>query len=224
MKYKNVNSFVDFLSLAIKFIKMRTLSTVILSLLCGIIFSQTKLISHKSHSGSNENFRVSVEENLFDIGDSNLGAAPDRFERNANLDSVIYISKEKIILVTSEHCITSDRNDYKIINKKVWNAGRETVFHSPLFSKNHSLDSIKSVLKQEYNFRNDINKVVFIGFDNNKKQIVKTKKKKKSIIPFVENKPNLPSKPLLIFALFSLATLVAFFTWKTTNFKTLASN
>ncbi|WP_395042779.1 hypothetical protein [Flavobacterium sp.] len=202
---------------------MRTLSIVIFSLIFGISFSQTKLISHKSHSGNNESFRISLEENLFDIGDSNLGAAPNRYERNAVLDTVIYVSKEKTILLTSEYCTESDRNDFKILSSNKWRVGKETLYNHNLFSKNHSLDSIKEVLKSDYNFKNDINKVVFIGFDN-KKAPLKTKKKKKSIIPFVENKPNFPSKPLLIFALFSLATLVAFFTWKTTNFKTLASN
>ena len=36
----------------------------------------------------------------------------------------------------------------------------------PLFSHQHSLDSIKSVLALQYNFQNSIDSVVFVGFDN----------------------------------------------------------
>lgn len=184
-----------------------------------VCFSQTKLISHKSHSGSDAEFRMALENNLFDTENSNLGQAPNRYERNAVLDSVIYVSDEKTILVTSQFCVESDREDYKIISSKKWSAGKETVYHHNLFSKKHSLDSIKAVLKTQYSFRNDIDKVVFVGYDN---QAEKPKKKKKSLIPVSDF--TIPSKPLLILLLTLLSSIVAFFVWKTSNFKTLASH
>lgn len=198
---------------------MRTITLFFGCMVSVVCFSQTKLISHKSHSGSDAEFRVALENKLFDIENSNLGQAPNRYERNAVLDSVIYISEEKAILVTSQFCVESDRDDYKILSNKKWSAGKETVYHHTLFSKNHSLDSIKAVLKSQYSFRNDIDKVVFVGYDN---QIEKPKKKKKSVIPVSDF--TIPSKPILILLLVLLSSVVAFFVWKTSEFKPLASH
>lgn len=203
---------------------MRALSTVFCILIFGCSFAQTKLISHKSHSGSDENFRIALENNLFDSGNSNLGAAPDRYERNAKLDSVIYVSDQKAILITSQYCVTSSRKEYKIIESKTWNAGREEVYYSNLFSKKHSLDSIKKVLKEQYSFRSDIDKVVFVGYDNGEKPEKKSKSKKKSVVPFFMSDDNSPSKPFLILILTVLSSIMAFFVWKTTTFKTSFSN
>lgn len=183
-----------------------------------VCFSQTKLISHKSHSGSDAEFRIALEKNWFDAENSNLGVAPNRRERNAVLDSVIYVSDEKVILVTSEFCVESNHEDYKILNSKKWSAGKETVYNHKLFSKKHALDSIKEVLKTQYSFRNDIDKVVFVGYDN---QAKKTNKRKKSLIPI--SGYNFPSKPLLILLLTLLSSLLALFVWKTSNSKSLAS-
>jgi hypothetical protein len=36
-----------------------------------------------------------------------------------------------------------------------------------LFSKRHSLDSIKKVIKAQYHFKNPVEKTIFVGFDNN---------------------------------------------------------
>ena len=230
MKYKNVNSFVDFLSLAIKFIKMRTLSTVILSLLCGIIFSQTKLISHKSHSGSNENFRVSVEENLFDIGDSNFGKITNEYTENyEKIDTIIKISNTKIVRVKSNYYQVFERTDKSKVGKLEYlNMVRDTITveNANLISN----DKLKTLAKTERkNIKTiDTNKVIIVNFKEKSLKEVKQEKrkakKKKAILPIVESKPNFPSKPLLIFALISLTSLVAFFTWKTTNYKTLVSN
>ncbi|RZK55325.1 MAG: hypothetical protein EOO87_08170, partial [Pedobacter sp.] len=47
-----------------------TIITFFVSVTC---VAQTKLISHKSHSGSNSNFRLALNKNLFDIEQSNFG-------------------------------------------------------------------------------------------------------------------------------------------------------
>lgn len=203
---------------------MRTLSLLFCCFFSIICVSQTKLISHKSHSGSDKTFRISLEKNLFDIENSNLGDIPYRTERNSNLDSVIYISKDKAIMVTSEHCVNADRRTHKIYETSKWQAGRQTVYNHQLFSKVHSLDSIKLILKEQYYFQNDIDKTVFVGFDNGEKPVKKSKEKKKSIIPIFNSDSNFPSKPFLILSLILLSSIVAFFTWKTSSFKTPLSN
>lgn len=142
-------------------------------------FAQTKLIAHKRHSGAD--FQYALANNTADIKDSNLGVAPRTRVENAQLDSVIFIDNQKAIMVTSEFC----RENYRKKTKdsiSVWKPGRDTVYNHPLFSHKNKLDSIKTVLKTQYNFKNDIDSVVFVGYNNKQKA---TKKKKKQFVPIV---------------------------------------
>jgi hypothetical protein len=132
-------------------------------------FSQTKMIAFKSHSGSAKNFRLAFTKKLFDMRCSNFGAAPQPVIRNARLDSVIYISRYKSVMVTSSFCI----NRYATDKKDLWSAGKDTVYNHPLFTQQHSLDSIKKVILEEYYFQNSIDEVKFIGFDNARNEIPK---------------------------------------------------
>jgi hypothetical protein len=170
--------------------------------------AQTKLISHKSHSGSNETFALAVENDLFDIVESDFGAAPEKIVRNSSLDTVIYVSKTKSVMITSEFCMTIDRRiKERIKEREIWKAGKDTVYSHPLFTQKHSLDSIKNVLKSQYNFQNNIDKTVFIGFDNKPEK----SKKKKSFVPLItSNKPDFPSY-LLTIAVFSLLSVLVYY-------------
>ena len=56
-------------------------------------YAQTKLISYRSHSGSNAHFRTAVEKNMFDIGHSNFGIV-----EMEKIDSVVMESKNRIIV------------------------------------------------------------------------------------------------------------------------------
>lgn len=142
--------------------------------------AQTKKIAFKSHSGSMTNFSAALENDLFETDNSNFGMAPVRDIITAQLDSVIFICDTMAILVTSEYCTKTDRRTQKkpIVDSKLWKAGREVAIDHPLFSRQHSLDSIKSVIAEKYNFKNPIDKVIFVGYDNKKPKEKKTKKKK----------------------------------------------
>jgi len=50
--------------------------------------------------------------------------------------------------------------------------------------RRHELDSIKLNLKEHYHFANDIDKTVFIGYDNKK---FKVKRKKSVFVPFFDD-------------------------------------
>lgn len=144
--------------------------------------AQTKLIFHKSHSGSVESFKLALENNSFGLESSNFGAAPRPVIKNATLDSVIYISESLSVMVTSEYCRFRE-DGYK--EEKYWKAGRDTVSNHPLFTKKHSLDSIKNILKTRYYFKNDIDEVKFIGFDN-----LKVTERQKGHSPLPAQKPS----------------------------------
>ncbi len=188
---------------------MRRLLCVFSLFLCvQFCFSQTKLIAHKRHSGTD--FHYALSNNTSDIKDSNFGEAPTRLINTANLDSVIYIDDKKAIMVTSGYC----REMRVIDSMSVWKPGRDTVYNHDLFSRKHQLDSIKQVLKTEYNFKNDIDKVVFIGYDNGKKV---TKRKKKEFVPPIivntKNKNNF-NNPIFLYAVtISLSFLLALFVY-----------
>jgi len=166
--------------------KKLLISILGLTLIMNDVFAQTKLIAHKSHSGNMRDFKKSLCENLFDVKASNFGDIPMKYVKNSKLDSVIFISSEKTIMITSKAW------HYNYQDTTIWKPGREIVKNHPLLSKQHALDSIKLVLKSEYYFTNSIDSVVFIGYDN---LGAISKKKQKNSTPLISlfNRPNKPT-------------------------------
>ena len=133
-------------------------------ILCSILLSaQTKIIAHKSHSGSDADFYYLFNNDAPELDHSNFGMAPERDVKESRLDSVIFIGDSVAVMVTSLYCTRRYYDDSKA---KLWKAGKDTVFAHPLFSKQHALDSIKRELRKRYNFRNNIDSVKFINYDN----------------------------------------------------------
>lgn len=146
----------------------KSIVVVLLSIgFCISIYAQTKVISHKSHSGSKATFKTALNTSIFDMSASNFGAAPVEFIRRAKLDSVIHLTDTSAIMVTSEVCWSENRGR-RDSDVSIWKAGKDTLDYHPLFTKKHSLDSIKNVLELQYNFQNPVDSVVFIGYDNEK--------------------------------------------------------
>jgi hypothetical protein len=196
---------------------MRLLIICLISFTCTGLLAQTKVIAFKSHSGNMANFKIALEENLFDIDNSNFGHAPQRDVKTAQLDSVIFVSDSVTFLVTSEFCKWQGQEEK---DAKLWKPGKEKLINNPLFSRNHSLDSIKSVIAREYGFRNSVKQVVFVGYDNNKR-----KYKNKSLLPLFnppnDNNPS-PFGPQFIFIIsliLVLSFLAAYITWKYYHWK-----
>ncbi len=187
---------------------MKNLFTFIFTAISLSIFSQTKLISYKSHSGNMKNF--SAES--VDISEGNLGAAPEKLVKTAKLDSVIYVNENESILVTSS-TILNTRNG----EKTKWKPGREVVRNSKLFNSKNK-DSIKKVLTNTYNFQNDIDDVVFVGYDKpTKKGLRKIKKQQKRSIntekSTSENSTNQSGTPYYL-GLILLTSLAGVYSWK----------
>ena len=147
------------------------------------------------------------------MGNSNFGHAPDRTVRTAQLDSVIFVSDSVALIVTSKFC---RRTNETAKQARLWNAGKETMYKHPLFSRNHSLDSIKRVIKDQYHFQNSIEKVIFVGYDNKRK-----KYKGNTFIPVApasgDNNNNSPfdGQFFLIISLIAIFSLLgAFIGWQ----------
>lgn len=172
---------------------MKKLISLLLCIVCITANAQTKRIAFKSHSGNMANFNTALENNLFDMDNSNFGAAPQRDIVSARLDSLIFVSDSVAILVTSEYCTRTERSTARQLGKpRLWKAGRELVYSHPLFSRNHSLDSIKQVITSQYHFKNTVNNVVFVGYDNKKK---KYKPEQNMLLPVLNNPPGNDNPP-----------------------------
>lgn len=164
---------------------------------------QTKLIAFKSHSGNSVYFLNSISENLFESNFSNLGDAPERRVINSKLDTVIFLDEHKSVIVTSEFC-----REFHSNNTTDWKPGKDTLINNPVFIISN-LDSIKSNLKKDYYFRNNIDSVVFLKYDAKKKTYKnitpKTKKVKKQKPKETKNS-NVP-----IFGFVLISSAVGFF-------------
>lgn len=143
--------------------------------------AQTKKIAFKSHSGSDENFKIALKQNLFDIEESNFGLPATKSIYTKSLDSVIKISSVTTILVVSNY---STQTFPKKGKPTLTGISRDTLYEDPLFSKQHSLDSIRNVLRIRKTYQNPVSKIIFIGFDNKK-----AKNNKQSLVtPFIIDK------------------------------------
>ncbi|SHG34470.1 hypothetical protein SAMN02787100_3856 [Chryseobacterium sp. OV279] len=186
-------------------ISMKTIYILFALSISTFIFSQTKLIAFKSHSGNSADFNSAVSEDLFDANASNLGIVPKRYVTDARLDSVIILNDEESVLVTS-----SARKIVPEGTKRVWEPGREVVRNHALFSKKN-IDSVKNVLKKDYYFVNDMDSVVFVEYDQQNKSYKEVKPVKEAK-PKKEKSEKIPRGLLLGILMFSGAS--GFYSWK----------
>ena len=142
---------------------MRQLFTGILCFFSINLSAQTKEIAFKSHSGNKENFKIALNKELFGSEESNFGLPTEKI--TYRLDSVIYLSDSMAVLVKTAYSqpFNGKENTAKRSGMK-----KDTLYKDPLFTRKHSLDSIKNVLKTSGQYVNPVNKMIFIGFDNKK--------------------------------------------------------
>ncbi|WP_131667102.1 hypothetical protein [Chryseobacterium taiwanense] len=111
-----------------------------------------------------EYFEKSIAEDSYNTNYSNLGIRPEPYIINSKLDSVIIIDDKKSVIVTSVL-----RKNKRTSNIEKWNPGRDTVYNHPIFSS-QNIDSVKNLLKRNYNFENDLDSTVFLKYDKKTKQ------------------------------------------------------
>jgi hypothetical protein len=172
---------------------MKQIIIVLLSVITTSSFAQTKAIAFKSHSGNMNNFSIALESNFFGNEESNFGL-PSSI-KTYRLDSVIYVSDTVSVIVYRFYSrqFNEPKDSARFIR-----SSKDSLFNHPLFSKKHSMDSIKTVLKKTGRYDNNINNTVFVGYDNKKKSIkektvvkpadnTNKKPKENNIIPVVTN-------------------------------------
>jgi len=141
---------------------MKKLIGIIACLFSITCFGQTKLISHRSHSGSNASFRTAVEHNLFDIGNSNFGLVEYYVDK---IDTVIMKAGDKIIIL---------RKQYRVVN----GTARPATFTSDTLTKANAadffsannMDNLKAEIHKTYKNAVVDSTTRFIGFDKKFRQ------------------------------------------------------
>jgi hypothetical protein len=164
--------------------------------------AQTADIAAKSHGAR-------VDESEI-IEEADFGLPSDYEERYTRLDSLIYVNDSTVIRVTSVYQ-TKLRTQPKPVRLSV---ARDTVYHSPLYSRRHSLDSLKKELWRDGYSEKYIDSTHYVGYDNKAPKAAKPpkQKKKKSIvlIPANFNDPEPPaSGAVAIVATALLAALLS---------------
>lgn len=128
--------------------------------------SQTKIIAHKSHSGSVKSFSKAYKNNLFTINNSNFGNP--YIPPTVMLDSVISINDSTTILVhrTANFCLATRRVNFEDLDESSYTLKKDTLYNHSFLNRQHSLKYIKSKHKNEYpiHFSNKVSDVEFVGF------------------------------------------------------------
>ncbi len=127
-------------------------------------------------------------------GPSNLGVAPERWVRNSELKKVVFVNDTTTIMVTEETC----RNEYSYQQRETekWKAGADTLTRHPVFSADISVDSMRTILKSDYYFANDMKTVQFEGFEKRKidpKKLERQEKIKAQVFA-LKNEKKIPSR------------------------------
>jgi hypothetical protein len=192
------------------------------ALLAGRCAGQTQKIAFESHSGAPENFLIAISDDFFNTDESDFGLPPKEVKQY-RLDSVILLSDSIAVLITTEYSRSATD---PVDSMKFAGIKRDTVLNDLLFSRKHSLDSIRTVLAKDHYYINSssLRKVKFIGYDNKKPTTLKN-----NIVPLThvfpappaDGPPTVTKTTILdtealqmLFLVFGFALLGAFLTWK----------
>jgi len=182
----------------------------IFTLIITPVFSQTKLISHKSHSGKTSSFKTAMVANSSDLSLSNFGEPPKRYY--SKIDTVKYIS-DSITIITNQY--VSYRHNILCFTTS------DTIYNHPLFKKGTSIDNLKKAIEEEFDFGNSSDSIVFIGFDKSSDVPKKTKKNFAPLFSFNSPKPPFNPKWIGIVSVFFISLVIAFLGKKNSTMKRL---
>ncbi|MCV2485140.1 hypothetical protein OD917_09415 [Flavobacterium sp. SH_e] len=143
---------------------MKTALLFVLFFIATICQAQTKLISHKSHSGSISTFAKAYHNNLFDIGHSNFGL----YESHINKVDTIIAINNSITLVKYRQSKKEYKQGVKFedLEKSAFIHKTDTLKNHPIYNKKNTVKSIKA-FNTEFAKGHDLtplNEIVFIGF------------------------------------------------------------
>ena len=137
-------------------------STLLLFVFYGS-YAQTKVIAHKSHSGSHKSFAKAYHNNLFDIKRSNFGLPGNR--NIVVLDKVKALNDSLTVLYFRESIVCYQYGtSYSKLKKSDFKSKTDTVKNHKIYKKSNTATFIKSKGNRPIRFDNPIDSVQFFGF------------------------------------------------------------
>ena len=128
--------------------------------------AQTKVIAHKSHSGTKHTFSKAYKNKLFDSNHSNFGLPDD--SKIVVIDSIIAIDEATTLIKMRE---TKKKyhygTDYKKLKASDFESKSKQLIDHDLLFKNNSLEIIVQQFRKHQlpiPFANPIKEIVFKGF------------------------------------------------------------
>lgn len=126
-------------------------------------YGQTKIIAHKSHSGSSKTFVKAYQNNLFDIKRSNFGLPGNR--NIVVLDKVKALNDSLTVLYFRESIVCYQYGtSYSKLKKSDFKSKTDTVRNHKIYNKSNTAKFIKSKGNRPIRFDNPIDSVKFVGF------------------------------------------------------------
>ena len=146
-------------------------SLLVIAILSGFILSaQTKMIAHKSHGGSADNFHTALlsADELLAEADFGLGDM-DMEERISRLDSVILNADGSVRIVTTFRSYLPYAPEPR--DTSDWQTDIIEYVQHPLFNRQNTLAQIKRQLDRHWGYVNAAESAVFIGFDQEEEPV-----------------------------------------------------
>ncbi|HEV7783419.1 MAG TPA: hypothetical protein VGO58_19225 [Chitinophagaceae bacterium] len=195
---------------------MRLLFISLFSFAGSSLLAQTKEIAFKSHSGNMENFKVTINNELFDNEDGGFGLPPPKEVKTYKLDSVIYVSDTVSVKVIREY--VQDRNE-PASKARFIGSRKDTLYSDPLLGRKHALDSIKTELGKLGSYVNPVSETIFFGYDNKRPKKEKDKNKDNFASPVTSgdgpgNSPFDGKLVLMLGTILGLSLLGGWVSWK----------
>ena len=191
---------------------MKKLFQLLFILSSCLSLAQTKLIAHRSHSGSDISFKNALENKLFD-GD-NFGLGRMEIQEVTNLDSIVYLSNDKVIAFSSNYTQRYRLiKPAKCIKPELTKIVADTVTIKPkVFKKGLTIAEVRAKFDTLKNYNNDLSEVKYKDFDEKTKRL--KNRKRSSFFPIIPNYPNIPNSFFLIMILGFISILVYLLTCK----------
>ena len=128
--------------------------------------AQTKIIAHKSHSGTKSTFSKAYKNNLFNSNHSNFGLPDD--SKIVVIDSIIAIDEATTLIKMRETKKEYQYGtDYKKLKASDFEKKTKQFIKHDLLFKNNSLEVIIRRFRSQFQipFSNPVEEIIFIGFN-----------------------------------------------------------
>lgn len=143
---------------------MKYIYTLLIICATLIVQAQTKVIAHKSHSGSKSTFAKAYRLNLFGMSNSNFGLPGN--QNIIVIDTIIAVNKTKTVIKYRESNVCYRFGTrYTELAPEDFSSKMIVLKNDTLYNKSNTPKYIKAHMRwRPLDFNNPVEFIVFIGF------------------------------------------------------------